>query len=94
MPLFILAAIDMPDSLELRAATRSEHLAFAENNPMVRLGGPFLDDAGSPIGSMFILEAEDREAAVAFAAADPYAKAGLFESTTIRAWRKVLGDLS
>jgi uncharacterized protein YciI len=30
-------------------------------------------------------------AAEAWAAADPYAKAGLFESVTIRAWKKVRG---
>jgi uncharacterized protein YciI len=32
----------------------------------------------------------DRRAAVAFAADDPYARAGLFASVAVTAWRQVL----
>ena len=35
------------------------------------------------------VRADNRAAAEAFVADDPYAKAGLFESVTIRPWRKV-----
>jgi hypothetical protein len=42
-------------------------------------------------GSLIIFEAADLEAARAFAAADPYAKAGLFESAQLRPWRATLG---
>jgi hypothetical protein len=48
--------------------------------------GPFTDDNGSPVGSLVILEADNRESAERIAAADPYAKAGLFAATEIRAW--------
>jgi uncharacterized protein YciI len=41
-------------------------------------------------GSVLILDFEDRAQADAFAAGDPYANAGLFESVVIRPWRKVL----
>ena len=41
-------------------------------------------------GSVVILDLEDLAAAEAFAAGDPYKKAGLFESVTISAWKKVL----
>jgi uncharacterized protein YciI len=40
---------------------------------------------------MLAIEAADRAAAEAFAAADPYAKAGLFASVEIIAWKKVIG---
>jgi predicted ATPase len=41
-----------------------------------------------------LLEAADREAAMAFAAGDPYAQAVLFESVTLRAWRISIGGLA
>ena len=42
------------------------------------------------VGSLLILDLADQAAADAFAAGDPYARAGLFESVTIHPWRKVL----
>ena len=44
-----------------------------------------------PIGSLLIIEADDRNAAEAFADADPYRKEGVFERVEIRAWRAALG---
>jgi len=38
-----------------------------------------------------VLEAADLAAARAFAAADPYAKAGLFASVEVRPWRWLIG---
>jgi uncharacterized protein YciI len=51
-----------------------------------------LDPAGNPCGSLLVVEAADRAEAEAFAAADPYAKAGLFESVAIRPFRTVFKD--
>ncbi|TIU11566.1 MAG: hypothetical protein E5W44_10355, partial [Mesorhizobium sp.] len=51
--------------------------------------GPFLDAAGKPDGSLVMIEAPDMAGAQALAAADPYAKAGLFESVEIRPWNWV-----
>ena len=42
-------------------------------------------------GSLIVLEVPDIAAARAWAEADPYAKAGLFDSVSIREWRKVIG---
>ncbi len=41
-------------------------------------------------GSFLLVDMADRAAAEAFAAGDPFAKAGLFEKTEIRRWRKVI----
>jgi uncharacterized protein YciI len=51
-----------------------------------------LDPEGQPCGSLLVVEAADRAAAEAFAAADPYAKAGLFESVVVRPFRAVFKD--
>jgi hypothetical protein len=48
------------------------------------------DDGNSMTGSLLIMDFPDRAAVEAFAAGDPYAAAGLFESVVIRRWKKVL----
>lgn len=75
----------------LRAATRPEHLAYLESRiANIVLAGPLLDDDGVPIGSMLLTDFPDRKSAVGFAADDPYARAGLFASVAVTAWRQVL----
>ena len=89
---FVLECIDKPNYLELRLANRPAHLEYLNGHmAQLVLAGPLLDEAGEkPVGSLLIIETADRNAAEAFAAADPYAKAGLFQSVTIRPFRKVL----
>jgi uncharacterized protein YciI len=89
--LFALVCIDKPNTREIRAANRPAHLEHLDGSGVVALAGPFLDAEGNPTGSMIVLDVADMAAAEAWAAADPYAKAGLFESVTIRAWKKVRG---
>jgi hypothetical protein len=94
MPLFVLTCLDRPGALETRMATRERHLAYGNESGVVRAGGAFLDAEGKPEGSMIIVEVEDIEAAKAFAAADPYAIAGVFASTDVRLWRMALGGFA
>ena len=85
--LFVVTAMDKPGALDLRMATRAAHFEYVKATAMVRLGGPYLDDQGAMIGSLVILEAPDLAAAKDWAANDPYAKAGLFRSTTVTPWK-------
>jgi hypothetical protein len=85
--LFVLTAIDKENSLALRMQTRAAHFEYAKATGMIKLGGPFLDAAGEMAGSMIVIEAADLAAAKAWAASDPYAKAGLFASVDIRPWK-------
>ena len=85
--LFVITAIDREGSLQLRMATREAHLAYAKETGAVRLGGPFLNAQGEMAGSLLIIEAADLGAARIWAANDPYAKAGLFQSTDVRGWK-------
>jgi hypothetical protein len=48
----------------------------------------FADDGTTMNGSLIILDLADLAEARAFAAGDPFAKAGLFESVSIRPWKK------
>ena len=59
---------------------------------MLKLAGPFLaDDGETMIGSLWIVEAADKAAALRLATGDPYAKAGLCESQTATQFRRARG---
>jgi uncharacterized protein YciI len=89
--LFALLCTDKPASLEVRLKNRPDHLAFLSAlGAQVKLAGPFLDDDGKPTGSLVIIEAETLAEARAMAEADPYARAGLFASVEIKAWKWVV----
>jgi len=88
MPLFVISWRDKPDSLERRMASREAHLAYIHGQEgRVKLGGPYLDEAGQMCGSLIIYEAESLQEAEAFHAKDPYKLAGLFESSSVTPWR-------
>jgi hypothetical protein len=89
--LYALVALDKPGALPVRQENRAAHLAYIAETGCVQMAGPFLDEAGGMIGSLLVLDLPDMAAAQAWAANDPYAKAGLFDSVTIRAWKKVVG---
>lgn len=85
--LFSFYAMDKEDSLELRKQTRPahlEHLSAAANfNLRVVAGSPMLNDNGDMIGSLVVVDADNKADAEAFFAADPYQLAGLFASTRL-----------
>jgi len=88
---FALMTQDKPGALQLRMDTRTAHLDYVAQTGVVEMAGPLLDDAGQMCGSLIILDVADAQAAADWAANDPYAKAGLFASTTLSAWKKVIG---
>ncbi len=91
MPFFAIHCIDKPASGDLRTATRPVHLEHLESvGDRLLVAGPLLDEEGRPIGSLLIIDFDDRKAAIQFAADDPYAHAGLFASVAVTAWRQVL----
>ena len=94
MGLYVIACTDRPLSRELRLATRPDHLDFLARESSVLVAGPFLDAAGNMVGSMLVIDAESLEDAKAFAARDPYARAGLFETSSVNAWRQTAGTVS
>jgi len=73
---------------EAREQHRGEHLAYRKGmGDALRLAGPILDDAGIAIGSLVILEAEDRAAAEQLAVRDPYLAAGVLQLSSVRGYR-------
>lgn len=86
-----LIARDKPDALDTRLATRAAHLDYVAQTGVVRQAGPLLDNNDQMIGSLIILEVDDMDAAMQWAAGDPYSKAGLFHDVELVAWKKVIG---
>ncbi|WP_431281006.1 YciI family protein [Humitalea sp. 24SJ18S-53] len=91
--LFAIQCTDRPAALDVRMAARPAHVAWLEAAAaQLVFVGPVLGPDGNPCGSILIIEAESLEAARNFAAGDPYAAAGLFESTVVRGFRSVFRD--
>lgn len=81
---------DKPGHGHVRAEVRAVHLEFLEaNKDKLLAAGALIDDDGSGgSGGIIIVDVDDRAAAEAFIAEDPFTKAGLFESVTVTRWRK------
>ncbi|NGQ89666.1 YciI family protein [Rhodobacter sp. HX-7-19] len=86
-----LICIDKPGHLHVRQENRAAHLAHIEASGLVEMAGPFLNAAGEMCGSLVVLSVDRMEQAQDWAANDPYAKAGLFQSVDLREWKKVIG---
>ncbi len=92
--LFIATCVDKPQSLDTRLANRPAHLAYlAGLGSKVKIGGAILaDDLKTPVGSVLIFEGDSETDIRAILAEDPYARAGLFESVTVKPWRQAVGQ--
>ncbi len=86
-----LIAQDKPGALQIRLDNRAAHLAHIEASGIVEMAGPLLTTEGTMSGSLVVLSVESMDQAQAWADADPYAKAGLFQSVTLTEWKKVVG---
>lgn len=89
--LVALIATDKPGALEVRKANRQAHLDYIAETGVVAQAGPLLSASGEMNGSLIVLDVPNIETAQAWAAGDPYGKAGLFEDVTLRPWNKVIG---
>ena len=91
---FAIFSHDKPGSLQLRNDTRPQHRKFLATQANVLLAaGPLMaDDNSGGIGSLTVLDTDEREVAVRFAEKDPYFQVGLFESVRICRWKQTIRD--
>ncbi|MCD8514119.1 MAG: YciI family protein [Nitrincola sp.] len=96
---YAIIAEDKPNTLDIRLAVRPEHLERIKqlnNEGRLLLAGPHPSiDAEDPgeagfSGSLILAEFESLEAAKAWADADPFVKAGVYDKITVKPFRKVL----
>lgn len=97
--LYVLMGEDVPDSLEKRMAARPGHLARLEQlrdeGRLIVVGPMPAIDAVDPgpagfTGSLVVAEFGSLAEAEAWLADDPYVKEGVFASTSVRPFRKVM----
>ncbi len=89
-PHFLLIYDLAPDYLQRRAQHRDAHLALAwkaADAGELLLGGALEE----PTEQAFLLFRGSREAALRFAAADPYVKHGLVKTFKVKQWNTVAG---
>lgn len=89
---FLLFYDFVPDYLQRRPQHRSEHLRAAweahERGELI-LAGALAEPTDAAV---LLFAGEDDSAARAFAATDPYVKAGLVTRWSVRPWVTVVGD--
>jgi len=97
--LYMICATDVADSLEKRLAARPDHLArlnALKDEGRLIMAGPFpAIDSADPgpagfTGSLVVAEFTSLDAAQAWADADPYVDAGVYESVLVKPYKKVL----
>jgi uncharacterized protein YciI len=78
------------EATPIREATREAHLAYLERhkNIVVLAGGTLSEDGATRTGSVFIINAPNRQAAEKFSAEEPFRKAGLFKTVRITRMRR------
>ena len=96
MPLFAVHALDKPDTLALRMEHYPAHRTFLEasdgHGVSVTLSGPLQSDDGEyMVGSLFLVEAPDRQTIEAFIQADPFSVEGIWDKITINRFHRRRG---
>ncbi len=91
--LFVIFCIDRPDAGDKRRDTIQAHIDYVSGAGIdIVMSGPLVPDGGgAPIGSLFLVEAEDRAAVEAFQHADPLYQADIWETIEVRAFDKRVG---
>ena len=97
--LYAIIAEDLPGALPRRLQARAAHLerlkALQAAGRLVLAGPHPAIDAEDPgpagfSGSLIVAEFASREAALAWAAEDPYAAAGVYARVTVKPFKKAL----
>ena len=93
--LFVIHGIDKPGS-PLRNQLIDEHRAYLAASPIRTIAsGPLMDDWGEQIiGSVIIVDCENRSAVDRLMADEPFNLAGLYETLTINRWHQRVGDIA
>ena len=87
---YLIETYDAPERAHLRQQNYQAHLDYLAANASLLLAcGAMLDDAGEQAsGGIYLVDLDDRAAAEAFIAADPFHHAGLFREVVVTRWRK------
>jgi len=88
--MYAVICTDNDGAAEIRKSNREAHLAYIAETPVI-FAGPFQTEDGQMTGSLLVVDVPTRAEAEAWAANDPYARAGLFKTVRIERFKKVVG---
>lgn len=95
--LYAIICEELPGALEKRLENRPAHVerlkALQAEGRLILAGPHPAIDSGDPgpagfSGSLIVAEFASREAAIAWAAEDPYSQAGVFSNVTVKPFKK------
>ena len=88
--LFVIFCIDKPGVKEKRAAAMKPHVDYLATCVIkLVMSGPLMSDDGENIvGSLYVVEAENRVAVEEFQKNDPLVQADIWETIEVRAFNK------
>jgi len=88
--LYAVHCVDAKGVDELRNKHLAPHKEYlvGQKHILVVGGALFTEGTDELLGSLYIVNVADRDAAVAFSKADPFTEAGVFGTVTITAMRK------
>jgi len=88
--LFAFVLHDAPGMAARRLEVRPEHKAYlAGVAERIAFAGPLLDEAGEMNGSLLVIDFADRAAALAWLAAEPFTRAGVYGRNEVTAFRNL-----
>lgn len=86
--IYVFRLLDKPGSGALRLCVRPEHKAYlAQVAERIAFAGPLLaDDGTTMVGSLLAIDFPGREAAMAWLADEPFARAGVYAGVEVMAF--------
>lgn len=86
--IYVFRLLDKPAAAALRERVRPEHKAYlAAVAARIAFAGPLThDDGRTMIGSLLAIDFPDRDAAMAWLAAEPFTRAGLYAGVEVHAF--------
>jgi uncharacterized protein YciI len=90
---FVIHAVDRPDALNTRAKFYRDHRIHLDQADrhrvkVVTAGTLVAADGETPVGSLFILEADNRAAIDAFTTSDPYHVNSVWQNVDVHYYNK------
>jgi uncharacterized protein len=92
--LFAVLLEDNPNlGPDIRQKHMAAHLAFLENNARnIRAAGPLRTLSGSPVGGLWVVDADNAGLVDALVKGDPFWPTGLRQSVRLLSWSQVFAD--
>ena len=89
--MYAIICFDRPDSAALRDAHRAAHVDFLKtHSAKIAFGGPLkATPEGASTGALIVVDCATRNEAEALIGADPFNRAGVYESVAVRAFKQV-----